>query len=41
MRISRKPLLVAALSAGMLATSATGALAYGSRRPAGRVLHQR
>ena len=30
MRITRKPLLVAALSAGMLATSATGALAYGS-----------
>ena len=30
MRISRKPLLVVALSAGMLATSATGALAYGS-----------
>ncbi|MBC7680398.1 MAG: hypothetical protein H7233_15635 [Pseudorhodobacter sp.] len=30
MRITRKPLLVVALSAGMLATSATGALAYGS-----------
>ena len=30
MRISRKPVLVVALSAGMLAASATGALAYGS-----------